>query len=295
MRTVGNGAFIKSDMAVIFANILQLHFEGAHGHRIKINHATSVYYMTKGSIMQSIIHTLKYKNNKEVGIWIGNVYGNSLKNNKHYKDVDYLIPIPLHIKKLRLRGYNQSKQFAIGLSQSMHKPVIEIYGRFSAIDSLLRIQSNKIIETLEVEHLNKLKNEKVKLLAYQEKRQSTSYFINGECKNLELLGTSIKDAIKKTEKDNNITIDKVVINYPFGELFFYENKLTYKRDHERHLITKDELQHILEKTEKIIIQKCFKNIEQKSGYIEADLKLIISSIINMRIDTHPYEKIIGEA
>lgn len=43
--------------------------------------------------------------------------------------------------------------------KGMHKPVIEIYGRFSAIDSLLRIQSNKIIETLEVEHLNKLKND----------------------------------------------------------------------------------------------------------------------------------------
>ena len=138
------------------------------------------------------------------------------------------------------------------------------------------------------------KNEKVRLLAYQEKRESTSYFVNGECKNLELLGVSIRDAIKKTEKDNHITIENVVINYPFGELFFYENKLTYKRNYERHLITKEELQEILKKTEKIIIEKCFRNIEEKSWYIEADLRLVISSIINMKIDTNPYEKIIWE-
>ncbi len=138
------------------------------------------------------------------------------------------------------------------------------------------------------------KNDKVNILGYSEKRQSTSYFINGECKNLEMLWLGIKNALKKTEKENNLEIKDIVINFPFGELFFYNNKLNYKRENERHLIVKEELQKILKKTEKIILQKCFKKIEKKSGFLEADLKLIISSIIGVKIDNHPYQKIIWE-
>jgi len=135
-------------------------------------------------------------------------------------------------------------------------------------------------------------NDKVNILAYSEKRQSTSYFVNGECKNLELLGTSIKDALKKTEKQYKVSIKDVVINYPFGELFFYNNKLSYKREHETHLITKQELQKILQKTEKIILQKCFKAIEKTSGFIESDLKLIVSSIIGIKIDNTHYKRVV---
>ena len=137
-------------------------------------------------------------------------------------------------------------------------------------------------------------NDKVNILAYSEKRQSTSYFVNGECKNLELLGTSIKDALKKTEKQYKVSIKDVVINYPFGELFFYNNKLSYKREHETHLITKQELQKILQKTEKIILQKCFKAIEKTSGFIESDLKLIVSSIIGIKIDNIHYKRVVWE-
>jgi len=139
------------------------------------------------------------------------------------------------------------------------------------------------------------KNDKVHILWYGEKRQSTSYFINGECRNLELLGTSIRDAISKTEKDNHIHVDKVVINYPFGELYFHHHKLSYKRDNESQLITKVELEKILKKTEKIVLEKCFKSIEKKSGFMETDMRLIISSILSFKIDKVPYERIIAES
>ncbi len=138
-------------------------------------------------------------------------------------------------------------------------------------------------------------NDKVSILWYGEKRQSTSYFINGECRNLELLGTSIKDAISKTERQHNINVEKIVINYPFGELFFYNHKLSYKRDHESEVINKKELEKILTKTEKIVLQKCFKNIEKKSGFIETDMRLIISSILNLKIDKIPYQRIVGQS
>lgn len=136
-------------------------------------------------------------------------------------------------------------------------------------------------------------NDKVTILWYGEKRQSTSYFINGECKNLELLGTSIKDAISKTQEQYDVNVERIVINYPFGELYFHNHKLSYKRDHQSEIITKEELEKILKKTEKIVLQKCFKSIEKKSGFIETDMRLIISSILQLKIDTIPYQRIIG--
>ena len=139
------------------------------------------------------------------------------------------------------------------------------------------------------------KNEKVHILWYGEKRQSTSYFVNGECKNLELLWTSIRDAIAKTEKQHDIIAEKIAINYPFGELYFHNHKLSYKRENESQLITKDELTKILKKTEKIVLQKCFKDIERKSGFMETDMRLIISSILSLKIDQIPYERIVAQS
>lgn len=102
--------------------------------RIEVGHATSAYYMTKGSVVQNMLHSLKYEGNKDVGIWSGVNLGLRLKKSKYYKDIDFIIPIPLHIRKLRFRGYNQSTQFAIGLSQSMDVPFVD--------NMLLRKQNN---------------------------------------------------------------------------------------------------------------------------------------------------------
>jgi len=137
------------------------------------------------------------------------------------------------------------------------------------------------------------KNDRVEILAYSEKRQSTSYFVNGECKNLEMLGTSIKDAIRKTEKDHEIIIKDIILNFPFGELFFYGNKLNYKRENEKFPLSKPELEKILGKTQKLMIDKSFKNIEKKTGFTEEDLKLMLSSIVDIKIDKTHVAKVVG--
>jgi len=59
------------------------------------------------------------------------------------------------------------------------------------------------------------KNKKISILGYHEKRQDTSFFANQECKNLPGLCKNITDALKKLEKDLDISLDEIVINYPF--------------------------------------------------------------------------------
>jgi ComF family protein len=87
--------------------------------RVDIYSAAAQYNFEKGSSVQKLIHHLKYKGQKDIGITLGKWYGGELKESELYKNVDLIIPVPLHKTKERRRGYNQSALFAEGLSEGM--------------------------------------------------------------------------------------------------------------------------------------------------------------------------------
>ncbi len=87
--------------------------------RVYLNAAAAFLYFQKGSRVQQLLHRLKYEGHKEIGIYIGKVYGLELMKSPWFRNADVIIPVPLHIKKLRKRGYNQSEMFAEGLAQTM--------------------------------------------------------------------------------------------------------------------------------------------------------------------------------
>ena len=91
--------------------------------RMNIESAAALYYFTKEGNVQNMIHQLKYKGNKEIGIFLGKIYGYDLINSDIFRNIDVIIPVPLHPKKEKKRGFNQSNIFAKGLSLSMNKPV----------------------------------------------------------------------------------------------------------------------------------------------------------------------------
>lgn len=90
--------------------------------RTAITFGTSFYYFVKGGRVQNLIHYLKYEGKGEIGVKIGQLYGTELLNAEDYKQFDLIVPVPLHPKKLKMRGYNQSDLFAQGLSESMNIP-----------------------------------------------------------------------------------------------------------------------------------------------------------------------------
>jgi len=90
--------------------------------RVEILSATSFLLFNKGSKVQNMIHALKYKGRKDIGIFLGEEFGKILKSCPPYSMSGIIIPVPLHRKKFLKRGYNQSEQFAIGLSSSMNIP-----------------------------------------------------------------------------------------------------------------------------------------------------------------------------
>jgi ComF family protein len=92
--------------------------------RIALTSAMSEFYFSKESIVQNMIHELKYRGNKKAGMYFGNLMGKSLLNSNRF-DVDILIPLPLFERKERLRGYNQSEILCNGISEIINKPVIK--------------------------------------------------------------------------------------------------------------------------------------------------------------------------
>ncbi len=89
--------------------------------KVKLQFASSFLFYTKGNITQRIIHNFKYQGRKELGYLLGKQYGNELVG--FIKDVDFIIPIPLHKKKQKKRGFNQSEYFGKGLSESLKIPM----------------------------------------------------------------------------------------------------------------------------------------------------------------------------
>jgi ComF family protein len=85
--------------------------------------AASFFFFYKGGHVQQLMHQLKYKGQKDIGIFLGNLYGKELLKSPLFNTVEYIIPVPMHPKKEKIRGYNQSEIFANGLSQSMKVPV----------------------------------------------------------------------------------------------------------------------------------------------------------------------------
>lgn len=87
--------------------------------RVKIEQATALYYFSKGGKVQHLIHQLKYRGKKEIGVYLGKLLGNELKEIPSFHEISAVVPVPLHPRKQRKRGYNQSEQFAIGLAEAM--------------------------------------------------------------------------------------------------------------------------------------------------------------------------------
>jgi len=80
-------------------------------------------YFSKGANVQQLLHQFKYNNRPEIGVRLGEMYGKQLLLAGFADMPDIIIPVPLHPRKLKKRGYNQSDYFAEGLSRALNIPV----------------------------------------------------------------------------------------------------------------------------------------------------------------------------
>jgi ComF family protein len=91
--------------------------------RLPVTAAHSEFFFTKSSVMQQLIHELKYKNNTAIGFYLGELMGKSLLNSNRFMQIDVLIPLPLFANKEKQRGYNQATVICNGISAVTQIPV----------------------------------------------------------------------------------------------------------------------------------------------------------------------------
>jgi ComF family protein len=88
--------------------------------RVKVENETALLRFEKKGIVQNLIHSLKYRGNENIGALLGNWLGGELSTIDAYKNIDIVIPVPLHQKKLKKRGYNQVAKFGKQIAEALN-------------------------------------------------------------------------------------------------------------------------------------------------------------------------------
>jgi len=120
----------KTNYHLIQDNPIEKRFWG----KVPISRATSYFFFQKGSSFQKLIHILKYQGNKEIGQLMGRYAAIDLMDSPDFTSIDLIIPVPLHHRKYKSRGYNQSEWIGKGVSSILNKPL--------DISTLLRVREN---------------------------------------------------------------------------------------------------------------------------------------------------------
>ncbi|MBS4057110.1 MAG: ComF family protein [Bacteroidetes bacterium] len=91
--------------------------------RCRFEAACGIYFFSKKGKVQHLIHELKYKGNREAGLFLGTEMGKKMAASALYQSVDVVVPVPLHPKKIHKRGFNQSEIIAHGIQEITSWPV----------------------------------------------------------------------------------------------------------------------------------------------------------------------------
>jgi len=134
--------------------------------RIMLEQATALLYFEKKGPVQSLLHNLKYNDKEEISSFLGDWLGQELAQLPSYQAIDAVIPVPIHPKKRKKRGYNQVTGFAIALAKHLEAMYVEdilikskntktqvFKGRFSRSDEVLDAFSITEYQSLEGKHI----------------------------------------------------------------------------------------------------------------------------------------------
>jgi ComF family protein len=77
----------------------------------------------KDNSVSRLIREIKYRGDKALGYEMGQYFGRELEKHLLFRDVDLVVPVPLHRRKKRMRGFNQSEYIARGLADILKIPL----------------------------------------------------------------------------------------------------------------------------------------------------------------------------
>lgn len=128
------------------------------------------------------------------------------------------------------------------------------------------------------------KNNEVHLLSYSEKKQETQDIAWSEVASIEWVGYTLSLAVNKALQGLEINPKDIVLNLPTTTTISSAKNIRYTRSDPHQKISLPELDYIISKAEAEAIADAKKQISQKTGYLDVDMKLITSSITDMYVD-----------
>lgn len=115
----------ESVCAICLASLPETGFEQLPGNpverifygRLRLKTAAAAFYFSKDSVLQKLIHEIKYEKNKKAGLVLGMIMGKKIHDTSLLSNTDIIIALPMHPKKQKKRGYNQAGVIAEGISK----------------------------------------------------------------------------------------------------------------------------------------------------------------------------------
>lgn len=96
------------------AERMKTHFYG----RIAVEHSASLMFYHKKGLSQRLIHQLKYHGDERISAFLGKWLAANMTSMTWPKTVEIIIPVPLHKKRKRKRGFNQVAGFGRALADA---------------------------------------------------------------------------------------------------------------------------------------------------------------------------------
>jgi len=93
-------------------------------HLTPVERAAALLFYEPHSEMARLVYDMKYHDRPDIGEDMGRLMANEMQFARYFDGIDILLPVPLSRKRMRQRGYNQSEQLAIGISDITHLPVV---------------------------------------------------------------------------------------------------------------------------------------------------------------------------
>lgn len=90
--------------------------------RVPLQHAAATCFFTKRSRVQQLLHAIKYHHRSDAGWQLGQWMGHQLLSAPWISEMDGILPMPLHERRQRERGYNQAALLSSGMSQVLGIP-----------------------------------------------------------------------------------------------------------------------------------------------------------------------------
>jgi predicted amidophosphoribosyltransferase len=76
------------------------------------------------AVSRRLVHAIKFKDRPHLGIWVGNEMGAALAREAWIREIDIIVPVPLHPHRLAERGYNQSEKIARGIREGFNQTLL---------------------------------------------------------------------------------------------------------------------------------------------------------------------------